>query len=114
AHLVSNGAHDRRADYRPSRSSPPMVLFMGPLRYGPNRAGIEQFLDRVWPELSVASIDIRLVILGGVDAKRIVADDPRYAHPSVELVDRYVDPTPYLDAATVTINPLIDIRGSSL
>lgn len=114
AHHVANGAHDRRASYRPSPSSPPLILFMGPLRYGPNRLGIEQFLDRVWPSLRTTHAGIRLVILGGIDARRVVGDDPRYADASVELVDRYVDPTPWLEAATLTINPLVDIRGSSL
>lgn len=112
--LVRNGAVDRRAAYQPSASTPPTLLFMGPLRYGPNRRGIETFLDEVWPCLRRDNANIRLVILGGIGARQLVAADSRYADPQLELVDRYVDPTPYLAAATLTLNPLIDIRGSSL
>ncbi len=114
AQLVRNGATDRRDAYQPSPSAPPMLLFMGPLRYGPNRLGIEAFLDEVWPSLRREHADIRLVILGGIGARQLVAADARYADMQVELVDRYVDPTSYLAVATLTLNPLIDIRGSSL
>ena len=114
ARLVSNGATDRRAAYQPSSSTPPMLLFMGPLRYGPNRRGIEAFIDEVWPTLRRDHADIRLVILGGIGARQLVAADSRYADTQIELIDRYVDPTSYLMIATLTLNPLIDIRGSSL
>lgn len=114
AQLVRNGAIDRRAAYHPSTSTPPTLLFMGPLRYGPNRRGIEAFLDDVWPVLRHDHADIRLVILGGIGARQLVAADSRYADTRLELVDRYVDPTSYLATATLTLNPLIDIRGSSL
>lgn len=114
AQLVRNGATDRRGAYQPSPSAPPVLLFMGPLRYGPNRLGIEAFLDEVWPSLRREFSDIRLVILGGLGARQLVASDARYADMQVELADRYVDPTSYLAAATLTLNPLIDIRGSSL
>lgn len=114
ARLVRNGATDRRASYQASPSMPPLLLFMGPLRYGPNRRGIEAFLDEVWPTLRGDHVDIRLVVLGGIGARQLVAADSRYADTQIELIDRYVDPTPYLTAATLTLNPLIDIRGSSL
>ncbi|MEO6076439.1 MAG: glycosyltransferase, partial [Dokdonella sp.] len=114
AHLVRNGATDRRDAYQPSPSATAMLLFMGPLRYGPNRFGIEAFLDEVWPLLRHEHADIRLVVLGGVGARQLVGNDTRYTDMQIELVDRYVDPTPYLAAATLTLNPLVDIRGSSL
>ncbi len=113
-HLVRNGATDRRNAYQPSPSATAMLLFMGPLRYGPNRFGIEAFLDEVWPSLCLKHGDIRLVVLGGVGARQLVGNDTRYTDMQIELVDRYVDPTPYLAAATLTLNPLVDIRGSSL
>src|SRR5690606_33815573 len=81
AHLVANGARDRRDDYQPSPSSPPTILFMGPVRYGPNRSAIEQFLDQVWPALRDSHAELRLVILGGVDACRIIGEDLRYTDP---------------------------------
>lgn len=112
--LVANGARDRRRAHVPSPDSPPLVLFMGPLRYGPNRAGIATFIDEVWPVVKRAHPTARLAILGGIGAGAVVAGESRYDDDAIELVDHFVDPAPWLAAATLTINPLKDIRGSSL
>ncbi|MEO7916143.1 MAG: glycosyltransferase family 4 protein, partial [Dokdonella sp.] len=114
AHMVRNGATDRRSTYQQSTASPPTLLFMGPLRYGPNRSGITLFLDHAWLEVCATHPNIRLVILGGIGAKQLISNETRFADPRIELIDRYVDPGPYLAAATLTLNPLVDIRGSSL
>lgn len=109
--LVPNGASDRLAAARASSGSD--ILFMGPFRYAPNREGIEAFLREAWPRLRARVPDATLTILGGSEAAAH-RDDPSYRLPGVRLVDRYVDPTPWLDACALTINPQRGIRGSAV
>ena len=111
--LVGNGAVDRRADYLPSPDSL-RLLFMGPFRYAQNRDGILEFLERAWPGLKARFPDLRLTILGGVESATIVANDARLRQDGVEVVSAFVDPAPYLQQCTLTINPQTGIRGSSI
>ncbi|WP_347259737.1 glycosyltransferase [Rudaea sp.] len=114
AHLIGNGAIDRRAGAAPSPQTPPRLLFMGPFRYTQNREGILAFLDQAWPTLKRQFPDLRLTILGGAESKAIADNDPRLTQDGVDLVSAFVDPTPYLAGCTLSINPQYDIRGSSI
>jgi hypothetical protein len=87
---------------------------MGPLRYAPNLDGLREFLDCAWPLLRARFPALELEILGGVEAASIAAADTRFAQPGVRVIARFVDPAPHLAAATLTINPQRDIRGSSI
>ncbi|HSD18334.1 MAG TPA: glycosyltransferase [Thermomonas sp.] len=109
--LVRNGATDRLASARPSRGA--CVLFMGPFRYAPNREGIEAFLREAWPRLRERVPGATLVILGGSESSAHHYD-PLYRSAGVQLIDRYVDPAPWLDACAITINPQRGIRGSAV
>lgn len=109
--LVRNGATDRLAGARPSRGA--NVLFMGPFRYAPNREGIEAFLREAWPRLRERVPGATLTILGGTESSTHHYD-PLYRSAGVQLIDRYVDPAPWLDACAVTINPQRGIRGSAV
>lgn len=111
--LIGNGAVDRRARRTPSPSTA-HLLFMGPFRYAQNLAGIREFIDRAWPALKARLPDLRLTILGGVESAAIARDDARFAQSGITLVSTFVDPAPYLADATLTLNPQIDIRGSSI
>lgn len=111
ATLVPNGAIDRLAESAPSSGTG--LLFMGPFRYAPNQVAIEGFLRECWPAIRAALPTATLTILGGAEAGAARAD-PLYAQPGVELVDRFVDPAPYLARAALTINPQMGIRGSAL
>lgn len=109
--LIRNGATDRLSTARPSRGA--CVLFMGPFRYAPNREGIDAFLREAWPRLRERVPGATLVILGGSESGAH-RNDPLYRSAGVQLIDRYVDPAPWLDACTVTINPQRGIRGSAV
>jgi len=113
AHLIGNGAIDRRADAVPSPQTP-RLLFMGPFRYTQNREGILAFLDQAWPALKRQFADLRLTILGGAESRAIAESDARLSQDGVDLVSAFVDPTPYLAECTLSINPQYDIRGSSI
>jgi len=113
ATLIGNGATDRRNAYRPSPESP-RLLFMGPFRYAQNRDGILEFLATAWPALRSRFPDLVLTILGGAESAEVGAAEPNLRQPGIELVTAFVDPTPYLDQCTLTINPQRSIRGSSI
>jgi glycosyltransferase involved in cell wall biosynthesis len=87
---------------------------MGPFRYAQNRDGILEFLGTAWPALRGRFPDLVLTILGGAESAEIAAAEPRLRQPGVELVTAFVDPAPYLDWCTLTINPQRNIRGSSI
>ncbi len=112
--LIANGASDRLDGYRPSPAQPPELLFMGPFRYAPNYTGIKAFLRECWPTIRGAHPQARLCILGGPESAPLRHAEPLLRLPGVELVDRFVDPAPYLARATLTINPQQEIRGSAL
>jgi glycosyltransferase involved in cell wall biosynthesis len=48
----------------PPLSHAPTLLSVGQYAYGPNRQGIEYFLDQVWPRLLARRSDLRLVVAG--------------------------------------------------
>jgi len=112
--LIGNGAVDRRCDCAPSPDSPPRLLFMGPLRYAPNLDGLREFLATAWPALRARAPTLELVILGGVEAGPIAAAEGCFTQPGVQVIAHFVDPAAHLAAATLTINPQRDIRGSSI
>lgn len=112
ASLIGNGAVDRRAGYTPSPDG--LLLFMGPFRYAQNLHGILAFLDSAWPALRAEFPALRLRILGGTESAAIAADDARLRQPGIELISAFVDPTPHLAECTLSLNPQIDIRGSSI
>lgn len=111
--LIGNGAVDRRAGLVPS-SDTPRLLFMGPFRYAQNLAGIREFIDRAWPAIRARVPDARLTILGGAESAAVVREDTRFARPGIEVISAFVDPQPHLADCTLTINPQVDIRGSSI
>lgn len=112
AALIGNGATDRRAGHLPSPDG--LLLFMGPFRYAQNLHGILAFIDHAWPVLRAEFPQLRLRILGGAESAAIAATDARLCGPGIELVSAFVDPAPHLAECSLSINPQVDIRGSSI
>jgi len=111
--LVPNGGIDRLDAYAPSPDGP-NLLFMGPFRYEPNRQGILAFIRTVFPAIRASCPDATLTILGGLESAGTERRDALLANPGVRLISQFVDPAPYLAAATLTLNPQVAIRGSAL
>lgn len=112
ATLIGNGATDRRAGYSSSRDD--VLLFMGPFRYAQNLHGILAFIDSAWPALRAEFPSLRLRILGGAESAAVAERDARLRQPGIELISAFVDPAPHLAECSLTINPQLDIRGSSI
>ena len=113
ATLVPNAAQDRMNAYQPSADTPEL-LFMGPFRYAPNVDGLRAFLSEVWPALRARHPALTLTVLAGDGAAADLRREPTLAPAGVTVIDRFVDPAPYLARSALTLNPQRDIRGSAL
>jgi glycosyltransferase involved in cell wall biosynthesis len=109
---IPNGSSIELGDYHPSESS--HLLFMGPFRYAPNLDGARRFARDAFPRIKMAAPDARFVVLGGDGARAKVRDDPAFAQSDVEVFDHRDDVAAFLDASALTVNPQLDIRGSSI
>ena len=113
--VVPNGAPHPAASWAPSPSAPEL-LFVGSLRYRPNRDGLLRFVRSALPEVQRAVPGCRLTVLAGPDTAG-VADgemDAGLARPGVEVVREYADPRGFLARSALAINPQRDIRGSAV
>ena len=110
--LIANGAELENYRYAPSQGR--NILFMGPFRYQPNFNGIRQFIELAYPQIKAGVPDLSLVILGGNDAQKIANQHACFADPSIRVLNHVNDVRPWLADCALTINPLHDIRGSSI
>ena len=99
--------------YQPSADTQEL-LFMGPFRYAPNLDGLRTFLSEVWPALRARHPALTLTVLAGDGAAADLRREPALAPAGVTVIDRFVDPAPYLARSALTLNPQRDIRGSAL
>jgi GT2 family glycosyltransferase/glycosyltransferase involved in cell wall biosynthesis len=111
--VVANGACTQTRTERSPEGSR-AILFMGPFRYAPNLAGIESFLEAVFPALRERVPDAQVWVLGGHGARKIAAARPPFQHPGVRVVDYVEDVQPFLHDCAAAINPVVNIRGSSV
>jgi len=79
------------------------------MRYAPNAEGAAWFLERVWPQVSVAVPDARFRVVGpGSDTEL-----ERFSWlPGVELCGVVDDLAPHLRSATVSVAPLLAGSGT--
>lgn len=110
--VVGNGARLAFDAYRPSESR--RVLFVGPFRYGPNRDGIRAFVQQAWPRIRAVVPDATLTILGGDEHPEWTRDDPLFASDGVQVLGHRDDVPRLLADSALTVNPLVNIRGSAV
>lgn len=109
---IPNGAAlDGR--YIPSPPRAP-ILFLGPFRYSPNLAGIQEFLRDCWARLRTRVPWAELWILGGDDAPSIAFERDCFKQEGVRVFAYTENPREWLDRCALTINPLRNVRGSCL
>lgn len=87
------------------------LLFVGALWYGPNRDGIDRFLERIWPAIKTAEPEARLLLAGAAPpaARRLWERHPDVSAPG------YVDDlnATYRDAA-FTVAPIYAGGGTNI
>lgn len=87
------------------------LLFVGALWYGPNRDGIDRFLDRIWPAVKAAEPQARLLLAGAAPpaTRRLWERHPDVSAPG------YVDDlnAAYRDAA-FTVAPIYAGGGTNI
>lgn len=110
--VIGNGASLAFDRYRPSDSH--RLLFVGPFRYAPNREGIRAFIAQAWAPIRAAVPDATLTILGGDEHAAFTRDDPLFAREGVEVLGHRDDVPDLLAACALTVNPLVNIRGSAV
>ncbi len=113
ARVVPNGMRSETVAYLPSPPEP-ILLFMGSLRYGPNMTGIRIFLRSVYPPLKHRIPDLELWILGGIEARQSAAPLEEFQQEGVTVVDYVEDIESWLSRCALTINPLLEIRGTCI
>ncbi len=111
--VIPNGTRMARLPYESSQGNM-SILFAGPFRYPPNLGGITIFLQSVYPGLKERIPNLELVILGGRLATQTARTEACFQQPGVIVCDQVSEVEPYLRGCALTINPLIDIRGSSI
>ena len=115
AEVVPNGVDSRAWPYVKSNGTR-ALLFAGPFRYAPNLEGIRVFLERVYPRLLSACPGLELWLLAGSGATEIAAVDPRFQQAGVRVFDQidHNSVRDFYQRAALTINPVRNIRGSSV
>jgi glycosyltransferase involved in cell wall biosynthesis len=104
-HLVPNGV-DSQSFAPPGNGyerPPSNVLFFGTLNYGPNRDGIIDFCENVWPAVHTSRSDATLEIVG-INPPRDVLDLGKL--PGVKVTGFVPDIRHKLWSATISVVPL--------
>jgi glycosyltransferase involved in cell wall biosynthesis len=63
-HIIRNGFSDTGSSVSRGHVKPPRIGFIGRLVYGPNRTGIEWFIEQVWPLVKDRIPGVRLRLVG--------------------------------------------------
>ena len=79
-----------------------------------NFDGICRFLRDAYTRVQRAVPQVRLTVVGGPGAQARARSEPLFDNPSITVIDSVESVRELLDAATQTINPQCDLRGSSL
>ncbi len=111
--VVPNGASKPTSPYHPSRGNQ-NILFAGPFRYAPNYEGIVEFLECVYPKLLKAFPKLSIDILGGNEGVAMAQTKSCFDQSGIRVHSFVENVQPFLERCTLTINPLRNIRGSSL
>ncbi len=108
---VGNGVdveHFQPGQVEPSDLGPEALVFTGTMDYRPNVEGVCWFAENVWPDLHADRPAARFVIVGRNPAPAVqrLAD-----RPGLVVTGPVPDVRPYLEAAAVSVCPLLTARG---
>lgn len=85
-------------------SDPPTLLFTGSFRYAPNQDGLRYFVDAVFPLISKARPDCRL-LFAGFDAQDLY-DELNISDPRISCISSPDDIRPCFSGVSVFVVPL--------
>jgi radical SAM protein with 4Fe4S-binding SPASM domain len=111
--VVPNAADSPKCSWRPSHGNR-TILFLGPFRYEPNLTGVVRFLETVYPRLLAEVPGIRMRVLAGDEGVPISQRFACFRQQGVEVHGHTDDVQAHLSDCALTVNPLSDIRGSSI
>jgi glycosyltransferase involved in cell wall biosynthesis len=88
-------------------ASPPRLGFIGTFEYPPNRAGVEWFIDKVWPIVKRSRPEARLRLAGAE------SDAPAAASgPDIDRLGYLEDPAAEFASWTAMIVPILTAAGT--
>lgn len=82
----------------------PVLIFIGNYSWAPNVDGIKWFVGNVWPLVRQAQKNSRMILVGSYPSEEIMA---MTSIKGIQVVGHVPDTSPYLDAAAVSIAPLL-------
>ncbi len=103
-HVVPHGVDRRFGEVGPGAADGSnTILFVGSLRYPPNRHAIDWFRAGAWPALQSEATRLRIV---GYGAERLPPSR------NTDVFANVPDILPHYQAATIAIAPLLEARGT--
>ncbi len=110
--VVPNTIADPYGGCRPPQApDAPRVLYVGALTYAPNRAGLQWFVESIWPQLLARSPGVRLTIVGQGSRDFSV---PETVAESIDLLGFVEDLAPIYAASSVVVCPLLAGGGTRI
>lgn len=109
--LIENGVRLKQSSPSPSANDAELLL-LAPLRYAPNREGLDAFLTQAWPLLRSRHPSLRLRVLTGADGQQHWGG--RAVVEGVTLQHGAFDPEPHYQRSLLALNPQGMIEGSAL
>jgi glycosyltransferase involved in cell wall biosynthesis len=88
----------------------PSLIFVGHLRYAPNRRAVQELCSQVLPALRRARADTHLTIAGRDPGRRV----KRLAKPDVRIVPNATELSALLSKADITVIPLREGGGTRI
>jgi glycosyltransferase involved in cell wall biosynthesis len=112
--VVPNGVDTEAIPCKESstRTSGPIVLFIGTISYQPNQDGIHWFHTMVWPGLKARFPGIKWLIVGRFPTSDVLA--LAETDHAIEVHADVASTQPFLDMADVAICPLMTGSGTRL
>jgi glycosyltransferase involved in cell wall biosynthesis/GT2 family glycosyltransferase len=115
--VIPNGVDLEHFRPCPDPPEPGRLLFLGSFRHFPNLAGLDLFLNQVWPK--VQPLGVRLHVVAGPDYRmwldhyreRVVLD---LAQPGIEVEEFVPDVRPAYARAEIVVVPLVSSAGTNI
>jgi glycosyltransferase involved in cell wall biosynthesis len=98
-------------DLGPPVADAPTLLFVGQLRYPPNRLGVQHFLEHVWPAVIEHVPNARIRLVGETSPEDLIAWNAR---AGVDAVGRVASLEEHYTAATACIAPIRFGAGTNI
>jgi glycosyltransferase involved in cell wall biosynthesis len=92
---------------QPTKTSFPTLFHLGSMEWGPNKEGIEWFLNEVWPDIEELNSELRFYIAGKNMPKHLF----NYDSDNVVVEGQIFDAVEFMNSKAIMIVPLLSGTG---